>query len=604
MVDRIERYCGIAADGIQSGPALVYVVHRLTNRGVVLDKQVARLFFGCNGFRTLTTHGSDYLNHLAAAGIEHSQRESVHQSLQCLADQGMFIGESEWLNSVTSDKGQQEGQCRIGAVGVVTKDRPFYVRRCLESIASNLAASNRSCRVCVYDDSTTQETFDIVAGLRRRILSTASLAYCGPRQRALYLSQLRGLRQIPPETLDFALCGDRSGLPQYGVNMNWFLLDTAKSMAVCLDDDVLCTPGLPKGYAKGLNVSSAANLYDMRIHGDREGALQSVRFKGSLDFLSLHERLLGRSVRDCLVEFANSGLRLTDISPSFMTKLLDGEGSVLVTMMGIAGESGTSQRWIGMSGAPLERLWKRARLDPALLDSREVVRAPRQLTIADFPWFMNYACAVDNRTFLPPFLPMCRNMDGVFAMTMRSCFPKQYIGHLPWVVAHDPPSRDWRLYEGYEPRLSELLVSAIASHQVERNSVDPAANLRAVGHHLTHIGTLPRRDFEEWLRRHYFHHLVGVLGRAESAFREADAVGFSSLKEHCRHHLEEVEKALSCVEDISARDIRSGRTSEESLEMTQVAIRGFGDLLVWWPAIVSLSVATKASGAVISDCGE
>src|SRR5215475_13610597 len=47
---------------------------------------------------------------------------------------------------------------RIGNVAIVTKNRPQYVKRCLESIRANISMVDDQVVVCVYDDSEDAQT--------------------------------------------------------------------------------------------------------------------------------------------------------------------------------------------------------------------------------------------------------------------------------------------------------------------------------------------------------------------------------------------------------------------------------------------------------------
>lgn len=195
---------------------------------------------------------------------------------------------------------------------------------------------------------------------------------------------------------------------------------------------------------------------------------------------------------------------------------------------------------------------------------------------------MNTASGLDNRLLLPPFIPAGRNMDGVFAMTMRCCFPKQYVGLVPYVVPHDPPARNWRSLVGYGLRLSDILVMALELVQVPRHSTDSAANMRTVGHHLMHIGTLSIKVFDDWLRLNCYRSLIARLRRTADAWREAELSGPSPWREHCHESLEVMADVVDKMEDFSARDLRTeGTTPQHSLRATQLAIRRFGELLVW-----------------------
>ena len=53
-------------------------------------------------------------------------------------------------------------------------------------------------------------------------------------------------------------------------------------------------------------------------------------------------------------------------------------------------------------------------------------------------FLMSIHCGLDNRLALPPFMPVLRNGDGVFAQVLKACQPRHLIAHLPVAALHLP----------------------------------------------------------------------------------------------------------------------------------------------------------------------
>ena len=79
-----------------------------------------------------------------------------------------------------------------------------------------------------------------------------------------------------------------------------------------------------------------------------------------------------------------------------------------------------------------EHLYARAKV------SREVLRQISGYTISVVARFAGMNIGIDNRSLLPPFLPVGRNEDGTFAMNLHLCVDDALVGHIPVAVLHSP----------------------------------------------------------------------------------------------------------------------------------------------------------------------
>jgi hypothetical protein len=596
------RYCRIPTNIIPRSGSVFLALNAGLKKAVLIDRPLADLLSRCRGFRTLEEHARAHVSGLpvvpdlpaSAVGLDF-----VQQSLALLAAEGLLVSEDEWLREV----GRQAGPDPIHApdlttVGIVTKNRPAYVERCLRSLTETLTEGTANYRICVYDDSDETTTLDAVrticAGLHRH---GGMIEYLGAAQRQRHLDRLYKTNHLSREVLDFGLSSLFRFLPGYGANLNWLLLNTVGSLALSVDDDIICRPGRTDFCTPGLALASPARE-QYRFYESRGAAISSVE-PSHANLISLHETLLGRSAQQC-ISGSKDGLNLTDIGEWLMTTVMNDEATIAATMLGIAGDSGTSGSWACLTGESRRRLQAAIRVCPSVIGSHEVVRAPCQLTITDEPQFMNYACGLDNRVLLPPFVPVCRNMDGVFATVLRCCFPNSLVGFLPWAVLHDPPVRDWRITMRLRPRISEILRMAVPFPAAEAHPSDPAANMIRVGRRLMDIGRLPMREFEAWLRLHYHAYLMTML-RQTDALSQEDVEAPKEWDEYCLDYTLALEGAISDADDVSAADLGGFGGYTEALGGTQTVIRLFGELLVSWRDIVQLSANVTAQTGSIAD---
>lgn len=560
----------------------------------LLARQSIDLLASLRGFKTIAEHVQTYLDSLASVNPGLGRRVGLEQDVLCAAlhemtDNSLLMPEAEWLRRVLScEAGDAADRITVCRAAIVTKGRPSYLRRALDHLVRELGQSGRSCPIGVYDDSL--DHCSRVAAAEVASGCATPIHFVGVTEKVRILQRIEAAGSVPPEVLRFALQPVGPAGPAYGANLNWVLLDTIGERFLCIDDDIVVTPYAPASADAAsrnrLVVTSAAESANVTVFASRDEAIGAV---GGAEhrLLSLHEEIMGHSLRSCLRRWRLMGLDVTDISGNFATEILTLErATVAGTMLGIVGDSGSSQPWIGVTGYSREKLKRAVRSNQALLQSHEVIRSVSEPTISDQPHFMNGACGLDHSQMLPPFLPVCRNMDGVFAMVLRKCCPGRYFAYLPWVVAHDPPSRQWQAHSHDHARISELLSAAIGSLTLEPHVSDTGANLRMLGRHLIHIGSLPSRDLEALLRAYSCTIALMRVRSAEEALQDCSADD-SSWRKYCRDYRDRFTRILADCSDVSASDLRGFGT--DALLLTGELFTQFGQLLVHWPDILAVT---------------
>jgi hypothetical protein len=255
MSDPSEQYCRIDARGFPVNTQ-VLIMNSVLNVSAFVERGVADVFFSCNGFRTIHEHAAEYVRR-AGSCFRSTPAPEVTTLTSILGDlvaAGFFLSRSYWHGVMSQVSPYPTRGRSIGTIAIVTKDRPRYIRRCLNSIIDNLNDQNRECEICVYDDSAGSETLDELKSFRKAIhTSRIAIRYAGKQQKNRFIAQLSRSGDVPPAVLTFALKGMPESLPSYGANLNSLLLDTPGSLVVCLDDDVICELGVSPNFAEGLS---------------------------------------------------------------------------------------------------------------------------------------------------------------------------------------------------------------------------------------------------------------------------------------------------------------------------------------------------------------
>jgi hypothetical protein len=205
---------------------------------------------------------------------------------------------------------------------------------------------------------------------------------------------------------------------------------------------------------------------------------------------------------------------------------------------------------------------------------------------------MGLNLGLDNRQTLPPFLPVLRNEDGLFAVslhTMRGGFG----GHLPALLFHRGftprpfPLEELEIRAGrfYSSEIFELLMSSVAPSPADELSV---RNLERIGQRLVDWGSACRSDFEEMLRLL----LAAKASQSASALQtllaqHPDSPAF--WRDDIACCLASLRRAVGDPDFIVPFDFREMGDRDEAARILQRLVLRFGELLRAWPALMSAS---------------
>src|SRR5262249_19251163 len=154
----------------------------------------------------------------------------------------------------------------------------------------------------------------------------------------------------------------------------------------------------------------------------------------------------------------------------------------------------------------------------------EMIRTVNRLTISDSAWCMATALGLDNRSLLPPFMPVYRNEDGLFGLTLRACFDGVYFGYLPSTILHAPMearsySTDEVLKSATKFRFCDLAATCIRSADFRLGMSGEKERLLALGKHLMELGNLALSDFEELARFQTWRFMSNYIMKLENLLK-------------------------------------------------------------------------------------
>jgi hypothetical protein len=555
-----------------------------------------RALVACQGLGTLDQHAARIASQGGGSPAE------IRADLAELAKAGLLVSAGELLRRI-EDRGPPDPPARAAALGIPTRDRPPELRACLESYADNLAAHGRRLEIVVGDDAPAPaaraETRAAAAeiGVRRGL----PVSYIGAEERARYAALLADHAGVPRPLVEFALLDPERCGYTLGANQNALLFHGAGEPMIQVDDDTRCRLAPAPGQLPGLALTSRGDPTAFWFPGPGAPDLPD-RVVAPRDYAGLHEGLLGRRPKACVAEARRQGLDLDGASGALVSGIEGGAGRVVCTSTGAAGDSGTGSMWhyLLLEESSRARLLSSEALYRHAFTGRRVVRAAPRASLSDGGFLMSMSIGLDLRSLVPPFFPVQRNADGLFAVLLRAAFPGAVIGHLPWVVAHLPaaprvsPFPEFFASLGRAPSV-DLICLLVGACRASADAADPGRALRAVGETLERWARQPAAGFEEIVR------VQAVCARSLDLAMLEEA-----LSRHGRRPAfwaSDVERAAAALRAAIPRsdlghpvDLVDRFGDQAGRAMFQRLCRGFGQLLQVWPDLFAAAIDLKRRG--------
>jgi hypothetical protein len=573
----------------------------LTRAARNLPAFAVRLLQGCRSFATLDQHAERLCREL---NLPVAQAPALCLQLGQLAEAGLLASADDLLRAATTQRPQEAEPPGLATVAIPTRNRTPALERCLVSVIEASRRYGRTHDFLVVDDSDQPDARranrDLLGALRGQY--GVAITYAGPEEKLRFVDALCAHGGFPAEVVRFGLLNERQQSVATGANRNAVLLHTVGDLVLQMDDDTVCTVGPVPGIQAGLRLSSQADPTDFWFFAAGEPATPPDGFQDE-DPFGLHERLLGKSLGHCLaLADSTNGVDLDAAETGLIKKLQSGTGHVRITTTGVVGHSGMGSvvYLLLLESEARARLLRSEHDYRNTLANQQLLRGVSQTTICDGAFCMALNLGLDNRELLPPFLPVYRNQDGVFAAILRVCFPGAYQGCLPWVVLHQPPMPRplWAL----DPTTSVSRVQTGHLMQMLVGSFLPGPGCRtahqalpALGRTLVELASVPREDFAEVVRLQLWNQaqrlatrLQTVLGkyRGEPGFWAADV----------QRTLASLRAAVPSLQYALPVDLGADAREGEGVEALQTLVRRFGELISVWPDLVHAAGQLRARG--------
>ena len=624
-----QPYASFGVAGVPLGSGSVLVQSELTGRKQLLPVAHAEILLSCAEFATLTEHaerltrlpGRAYQPPPILALLEKARRRLLgshpdDRNLQGHPGKSARIREllNEFARNellVSKERLREEFHSRcsslipsfqrtttITTVGIPTRNRTPSLLRACTSYISNFVQHGRTPRFIVVDDSRDEELQSINRIELRRLFSHYSLetTYVSRQERVQLAQVLAEQTGVPSETVHFALVGEEKFDLTYGAARNTLLLLTAGELSIQVDDDTICQLASAPSAEKGVVLSSSLPQ-DFQYFESREELNLHLR-PSEADFLEIHEQLLGKAPSSYLT--AKDDLNLNDSDYASFRAACAPDAKVGVTSVGWYGDAasgGTSYRLLHQ-GKSFKWLTESEEAYRRGMTTRELLRVPSSLALTRGGTFMTTNIGLDGRCMLPPFMPVLRNEDAVFAQLLKVCFQNIFRGYLPYAVLHDPPEKRSPPQMGFPSCAGNSVVANIIASCCRLPPTDAAHALRTIGDCLLSISSASESDFTSYVR---------VVCRQELSFRirqaERHLFEHPNAPDFWRADVKRYIAALQhrAKEDREVFGSKPGEVADNKVEQLKKLLARFGDLLIHWPEIYATALRLRAERFTVGE---
>jgi hypothetical protein len=540
-----------------------------------------------------------------AVTVNSAQLEKTERRLQEFAAKG-FLVSAESLLEDCRRHATTETLPPIASIGITTRNRPEVLRRGLISHFENRQRYERSTEYVIIDDAADAEsgsrTRELLIELGREF--GVPIRYADHAERRSFAKAVCEESGAPHDIVEFALFG-LPGCPiTTGSARNSLLLATAGDRLVMVDDDSVCRLAACPAPEDGLAFTSRRDPTEFWFFADPETTLSEAQFADT-DFLGLHETLLGRNAADCLPSAeAASLVDSRAAEPGFDCRLRRWGGRLRASMAGVLGDSGIGATgYLFIDAESQKRLTRSEATYLAAVRSRQVLRSVRRTTISEGTSCIAVNLGLDNRSLLPPFIPVQRNSDGLFARTLRLCFRDAYLGYLPWAVLHAPERPRQQELDDYwrhvkQVRTADLVIHLMQASGAPYDGLNGAAALRHLGAQFEEWGSLDAEAFRELLQKQVWRSAGSVFSPHQSSEAPVTDQDFYA---RLRNKYADILRERVTEEDyLLPQDLAKTGDKEQVHALSREIIRCFGQLLQAWPHIYEAALRLRARGIELS----
>jgi hypothetical protein len=601
MTDNLFKYFSGARTKLRSGQEVF--CSRVTGRTSIVPKSTVFAATSCKEFGTLKEH-ADRIKLLSRQIAEPATAwESI---LAQAVENGLLLSIEDIRNRLLMSLTCLPKPRVIDTIGIPTRNRPELLKRLLMSLAGNLRLFAREVDVLVVDDS---ESAQMQAANYNVISAFANdpcmrLRYGNRRTRNHFAAQLATESAVPRDLVSFALSGTRDYCTSPGAPRNSILIESAGHCVLYLDDDVQARIAVFPGSRN--DVVFQCDSFETWFF-DHCDDIQKCQFTVE-DLLELHEQVLNvdRSVvRDGSI--FGGPVDISAVSSRLLRWIENGDAAVLISVMGIVGDSGFDDplAYFILGPETLSRLTEHEKLYRAALINRTILHGLPYIGVSDQCECHSYCMAVDNAELLPPFMPVMRGEELVFSALVRKCIPGGLFGVVPRAILHQPAETRQFVHNAALHRAGKFMLGETLGFLIGQETIKGSCRrglIRSLGIQLAEVANLDDRELQKQIRLGVEPMLTSWIQRIDEAVDTCSKASDFWITDALKIKTAIV-FALNQRDYSVPSDLEEAYGGMESRRRLRTLIRQFASLLQAWPDVVEASTVLKAKGANICFAG-
>jgi hypothetical protein len=486
---------------------------------------------------------------------------------------------------------------QIETVTIPTSGRPTALLRCLESLSENLIYYCHSPNILIVDGSVDR---DVIEANKRHVDTLKKNSPC-----QILMVNYAGRREIlnnliragiEKDVANFAINGlNIHGLSTVGANRNVAILSSAGNSFLSIDDDVVldfwvsAQPYSTFAVREKMASIVREDLGEIVVFPDQTPTGYATA-KLQVDVLNSHAVVLGRT----LSELAGRSCSTND--KSILEPLPDSNDKrrVRITLNGLIGDCGwgSPSQYLFIDDSSYKRLTTDHEVYSKSVQSRNLLQSFTLPTItvrADS--LMTSVFGADARSLLPPFVPVGRGSDVIFAQCLKKIDPSAYFAHLPWAVLHMPVEKRqfWPgeiIRSASSSDIKSMFCGLIEGFKVASDSQSDD-RCRAFGRYLTGLAELNQKCFHETIancKRVRTIEEIEVLEVRRRAIPSQSIAPRTDLDAYIRSLKKSCNSDLACIPG----ELLYKMDMDDAIKMARTIVGIFGRLLVAWPDMLKI----------------
>lgn len=571
-----------------------------SGRRAMVKPEVYATLVSCNTFQTPDTHVKNIIERQPAL---QGQQDDIRGVLKQMLASGIMRSSKQLTEKLKNATVPETNLDSKAVVAVITWERPQALERLLSSVAANCNTADFQC-LYVIDDSRKSENIARNQALVEKFAGEfeTPLHYFGQSEQQSFIKALVKKRPEHETAIRF-LIDQNLWADQWtsGLARNWALLLSCGNRLVMMDDDVLCNvhnPPNPKP-----RISFSANPREATFFASEDEWVYLQQPINS-DPVNRHLQCLGMTLSEAVGVLGSQHLKPASLqnATSLQAHELQAGSQVLITECGSLGCPGTdTNTWLpNMAPESLKKMLASPRTTTLALTTRKVWSGRNN------PHFsprsnMSQITGVDNRQWLPPYLPVLRGEDRLFGYMVDFVFPVSVVLDYPWAVPHLPiPSRDWQHNDlKFKPGtvFPCSFFEKILEHKSICHSEDPQDRLATLAAWFQDLAGAPPESLFAMHRDHTLDAGSEKLKRMEGLLASAQAAP-EDWQNYLRNGIRQLNVGLDAAsrEDFPVSGTPNTLEGDELFTFWKDTWAGFADALSVWLDIRQTATELAAEG--------